>query len=414
MTERARKDKQHFHLAARAVPGHSSTYANGGGMTYQYYDFFAGGGMAGVGLGPGWNCTFANDFDAHKADVYCANHDGGAEFVLGDVAAVTTDDLPGRPDMAWASFPCQDLSLAGARRGLEGGRSSAFWMFWNLMRGLGDEGRAPGLIVLENVYGALTSHGGTDFAALAAAFADFGYRYGAVMINAVHFVPQSRPRLFIIGIRSGVTVPAGCISEIPSPLWHPNKLIEISGWLPSNSAKNWLWWDLPAPSTRNTSLATLIEDDPQGVEWRNDTDYLLNLMVPRHRAKVAEAQRLSQQLGRRVVGTIFRRTRTDPNGIKHQRAEIRFDEVSGCLRTPSGGSSRQILLVVEGASIRSRLLSPREAARLMGLPDSYQLPDRTNAALHLVGDGVAVPVVRHIAAHILEPILTTNGARAAV
>jgi DNA (cytosine-5)-methyltransferase 1 len=382
-------------------------------MTYQYYDFFAGGGMAGVGLGPGWTCAFANDFDARKADIYRANHDGGAEFTLGDVASVATNDLPGRPDMAWASFPCQDLSLAGAGRGLGGGRSGAFWPFWNLMRGLGDEGRAPALIVLENVYGALTSHGGADFAALAAAFADFGYRFGAVVINAVHFVPQSRPRLFIIGVRGDVALPPGCVSKGPSALWHPDKLIDIAGSLTPDAAANWLWWDVPAPPARNTSLSALIEDDPQGVDWRNDTEYLLSLMTPRHRAKVADAQRLSQQSGTRVVGTMFRRTRTAPDGQKHQRAEIRFDEVSGCLRTPSGGSSRQILLVVEGASIRSRLLSPREAARLMGLPDSYKLPNRANAALHLAGDGVAAPVVRHIAAHILEPILAENGARAA-
>jgi len=91
-----------------------------------------------------------------------------------------------------------------------------------------------------------------------------------------------------------------------------------------------------------------------------------------------------------------------------QRAEIRFDDVAGCLRTPAGGSSRQVIMVVEGKRIRSRLLSPREAARLMGLPDSYLLPKNYNAAYHLAGDGVAVPVVRHLAQHLLEPLLEYN------
>ena len=106
-----------------------------------------------------------------------------------------------------------------------------------------------------------------------------------------------------------------------------------------------------------------------------------------------------------MVGTVYKRTRTDGDGVKRQRAEVRFDEIAGCLRTPAGGSSRQTILVVEGAQIRSRLLAPREAARLMGLPEDYTLPARYNEAYKLAGDGVAVPVVRHLAQQIFEPLL---------
>src|SRR6201999_4484301 len=80
--------------------------------------------------------------------------------------------LPGRPDLAWASSPCQDFSLAGARAGIAGGRSSAFWGFWRQMERLDAEGRAPRVIVLENVAGLLSSGGGDDFAAVCQAFAD--------------------------------------------------------------------------------------------------------------------------------------------------------------------------------------------------------------------------------------------------
>ena len=113
-------------------------------------------------------------------------------------------------------------------------------------------------------------------------------------------------------------------------------------------------------------------------------------------------------LGKRAVGTVYRRMRTDTNGSKHQRAEVRFDDLAGCLRTPAGGSSRQSILVIDGQRVRSRLLSPREAARLMGLDDSYILPDRYNDAYHVCGDGVCVPVVRHIAQTLIEPILRAN------
>ena len=108
------------------------------------------------------------------------------------------------------------------------------------------------------------------------------------------------------------------------------------------------------------------------------------------------------------MGGVYKRTRPDSNGNKRQRAEIRFDKVAGCLRTPGGGSSRQTIMVVEGSSTRSRLLSPREAARLMGLSDDYILPARYNDAYHVAGDGVCVPVVRYLANCLLEPILTAG------
>ena len=84
---------------------------------------------------------------------------------------------------------------------------------------------------------------------------------------------------------------------------------------------------------------------------------------------------------------------------------MRFDGVAGCLRTPRGGSSRQAIVVVGDGQVRSRLIWPRESARLMGIPDSYRLPATATAALHVTGDGVAVPVVRWLARELLEPLL---------
>jgi DNA (cytosine-5)-methyltransferase 1 len=106
-----------------------------------------------------------------------------------------------------------------------------------------------------------------------------------------------------------------------------------------------------------------------------------------------------------MVGSLYKRTRPDHRGGRAQRAEIRFDDIAGCLRTPNGGSSRQTIMLVNGNKVKSRLLSPRETARLMGLPDSYVLPANYNEAYHLTGDGVAVPVVRHLAQHLIEPLI---------
>ena len=379
---------------------------------YSFYEFFAGGGMARAGLGDAWACEFANDFDAKKVETYQANW-GVGHIREADVATLTLADLPaGAADLAWASFPCQDLSLAGGYRGLGHERDNAptrsgtFWPFWRLMRALRSDGRAPRTIVLENVYGCLTSRQGQDFAALAAALASADYRFGAVVINASHFVPQSRPRVFFVAMANNEMAPNALVGNGPSDLWHPPSLRRAYEGLNRKSKENWIWWNLPTPYSRVTTFADVVEARPAGVGWRtaDETAYLLSLMSDINRQKVASAQRAR----RRVVGTVYRRTRPDANGGKRQRAEVRFDEVFGCLRTPAGGSSRQIILVVDADKVRSRLLSPREAARLMGLPDDYKLPDRYNDAYHVCGDGVCVPVVRFIAAEILEPVLAQS------
>ena len=118
-----------------------------------------------------------------------------------DVARVRVSALPGEADLAWASFPCQDLSLAGDGAGLKGNRSGSFWPVWRLVERLVKEDRPPAVVVLENVCGALTSHGGADFAAICNALTRSGYSFGAMVLDAVHFLPQSRPRLLIVALR---------------------------------------------------------------------------------------------------------------------------------------------------------------------------------------------------------------------
>jgi DNA (cytosine-5)-methyltransferase 1 len=372
-----------------------------------FYEFFAGGGMARAGLGERWSCLFANDFDPMKAQVYARNW-GGSDLVCADVATLKADDLPGSPDLVWASFPCQDLSLAGDHRGLgrhdaeDQTRSGTFWPFWRLMRSLRDQGRPPPLVVLENVLGVLTSDDGRDFTAIARTLADTGYRFGALVMDARWFVPQSRPRVFVVGCRADLELPAGLSRAAPCDRWAPPSLRAAFARLPPTLSRSWVWWALPEPSGCPARFADVLEDEPQGVRWHDaaETRKLLDSMSPVNREKVEFATRA----GRRMVGALYRRTRPDPDGGRVVRAEVRFDDVAGCLRTPSGGSSRQKLLIVEGRRVRSRLLSPREAARLMGLPDSYRLPERYNDAYHVAGDGVAVPVVRHLAGALLEPL----------
>ncbi|MEM8634805.1 MAG: DNA cytosine methyltransferase [Pseudomonadota bacterium] len=329
-----------------------------------FLEFFAGGGMARLGLTPDFNCVFANDNDPTKSNIYRRNF-GHNHFLEGDVNQLNVGDIPAA-DLAWASSPCQDLSLAGNRSGLNSTRSGAFWGFWRLMRDLGRHGRAPLSIVIENVPGLLTSSQGRDFETLIAAMREIGYSCRLFRLDAVHFVPQSRPRIFIVAVR---------ISE-------DFRLRAL---------------ELPQPPIRQSVLGDILELDLPSSAWRTEVerDKLLSQMSPKHRARVHEAQNEVSL----SVGAVYRRVR---NGIP--RAEVRYDGVAGCIRTLKGGSSRQLILVSECGNLRLRGLTATEVARLMGLPADYRLPNSMTAATNLAGDGVCVPLVRWFAEHILTPL----------
>ena len=373
-------------------------------LQHSFYEFFSGGGMARAGLGSGWKCLFANDFDPKKCRTYNLNWGDGV-LKTADVREIRAADLPSQADLVWASFPCQDLSLAGNGAGLKGYRSGTFWPFWDVMNGLMVAGRAPKIIVIENVCGTITSHQGKDFAAICDAFSGAGYRYGALVIDAKHFLPQSRPRLFIVGVRADIALSGRLASKKPSEHWHSSALQKAFGALPFEARSAWLWWNVPKPPKRRTRFADLIENDPKGVAWHTvaQTERLLSMMSEVNCAKVEAAKRT----GKSLVGGIYKRTRPDEQGRRLQRAEVRFDDIAGCLRTPGGGSSRQTIIVIKGNDVRTRLISPRETARLMGLPNEYELPANYNEAYHLTGDGVAVPVVRHLAQYLFEPVLAS-------
>ncbi len=359
--------------------------------------------MARLGLGEAWDCAFANDFDPVKARAYRANFpDAEAHFREGDVWKLEASDLPGQADLAWASSPCQDFSLAGARAGLAGGRSSAFFGFWKLVQGLNAEGRAPKTIVIENVVGLLTSHGGADFQALCQALADEGYHFGALEIDANRFVPQSRPRVFVVATRSAP--PAELVSLTPRLPFHSRRVVIAAGALPQKLQQNWIWWGLPFPPTYNQTLESICLDDEKA-EWFGPerSAALLALIGEKHRRLLDQAK----ERRIRTIGTVFRRMRLE-SGKKVQRAELRFDGFAGCLRTPGGGSSKQFIIVIEGESVRLRSLAREEAGLLMGLPTTYQLPISTNAALKICGDGVVVNVVRWLSDVLLLPLSTED------
>lgn len=357
------------------------------------WEFFAGGGLAGLGLSDRFRIAFANDIDAAKAAAFRANHPR-TPFRQGDVWDIDPDSLPSAPALIWASSPCQDVSLAGGRGGLAARRSGAFWGFWRLVEALAARGEAPPVVALENVTGLLTSGGGADFAAVCAAMTSAGYRVGALEMDASLWLPQSRPRLFVVAVRRDRKAPETAGPVAP---FHTPRLIAAVERLDAATRAAWAWWSVPTPPRRNLDLAALLDAEAEGLP-EAETQTLIAMMSPMHQARLQAAL----DSGERRVGAGFRRIRIE-GGRKVQRLEIRFDGLAGCLRTPAGGSSRQYVLVCADGRTKIRRLSAREAARLMGLPDGYRLPDSETAGLKLMGDAVAVPVVRALAEAILAP-----------
>ena len=220
------------------------------------------------------------------------------------------------------------------------------------------------------------------------------------MADAALFVPQSRPRLFVVAVRRDLEIVGA--ANGPRSLWHTPAIRKARAALPGALARSWIWWSMPRPPERETRQGNLIDEPSDEAVWDApaEIETLLSMMSGANLAKVDAAK----AAGIRLAGGVCKRTRSRC-GKKVLRTEARFDGVAGCLRAPAGGSSRQIVLVIEGESVRSRLICARETARLMGLPDSYVLPASRNGTYHQTGDGVAVPVVRHIARHVIEPIL---------
>jgi DNA (cytosine-5)-methyltransferase 1 len=360
----------------------------------RFLEFFAGAGLVRQALEPAWRCVWANDLSEKKGSVYRENF-GRAELHIGDVADVRAEDLPDA-DLAWASFPCQDLSLAGWRRGMNSARSGAFWAFWTLMRELKQQGRLPQVLVIENVTGLLQ---GDDFSGLCEALAALDLRFGALVIDAKRFTPQSRPRVFIVAANTAIAERFG--TSDPAPAWTSPTLQRAVERLPVDVSRQWVWWPLPEPIAGPSAIEALIETD-QGL-WFSESKVkqLLAMMAEPSRRKMLAAARE----GVTKVGFLYRRVRQG-----RQRAEVRFDGIAGCLRTPAGGSSRQTLVLVEGDAVRMRLLTAREAARLMGAPDSFKLPANYNDAYRAMGDGVCVAAVSWLARHLLLPLAATHPA----
>jgi len=362
-----------------------------------FAEFFAGVGLMRMGLEEqGWSAEFANDIDEQKYKMYCGQFQADwVPFIVRDIHQISTAEVP-EVTLATASFPCNDLSLAGARAGLRSGASSSFWGFVEILKGL--RKRRPPLVLLENVTGFLTSNNGADFREALKTLNGLGYSVDSFILDAASFVPQSRQRLFVIGTLKDVTESSENSFRLTQQIESAVRPRALAQFIESNQQIRWNIRPLPDPPKNNKTIDDILESLPHAAEewWSAErAEYLLNQMSVKHRD---EAERMIAG-SNWSYGTVFRRMR---NG--RSMAELRTDGIAGCLRTPRGGSGRQIVFKAGKGKYFARLLTPREAARLMGA-DRFRISVSLNRALFGFGDAVCVPVIGWIAKYYLNPLV---------
>ena len=355
-------------------------------------EYFAGIGLFRMGLErAGWSVEFANDWDPERAQIYKGFF--GDTYEIRDIFSVPHEQVPDAT-LATCSFPCIDLSLAGKREGIHGQHTGAFWGFHDLLRSQGSE--SPPIVLLENVPGWLHSNGGDDFYATAMALNDLGYACDVFVVNARSFVPQSRPRVFMVGVKGTVTTRG--FAHPRSKRLMPTKLKEL---ISANSAIDWIQLDIPEPPPlRNTGFSSeIVEDIPDDspLWWPEEkVEKHLRMMSSPHSELVKYLTNRDEISYR----TFFRRRRAEG-----QRAEVRSDDIAGCLRTAVGGSGKQFMVVAGQGSVRMRTLTAREYARLQGVPDEYPIvANSERQSLSAFGDAVCVPVITWIANQVLNPL----------
>lgn len=361
---------------------------------YRVAEFFAGAGLVRCALEKAgrFKVVFANDIEVKKERLYRLNFGGSVDFHLGDIRQIGGQNVP-NCDLATASFPCTDLSLAGNRRGLKGEQSGAFHEFARIVDEMGT--RRPKVVLLENVVGFASSHGGRDMRDALGALNALGYVCDVFHLDARWFSAQSRPRLFVVGVRRDMSPPPlDDRGEMLRPRFLARFIEEHYGAIDFTTLPL-IEPDADGGTTLSTAVERLRANDARWWDGERQERFVESL-APLHKHRL---DRMARSL-RIVWATAYRRTRKG-----YAIWEIRPDDISGCLRTTGGGSSRQALVEAGRGRIRVRWMTTREYANLQGFPEFRYDPARENDAMFALGDAVCVPVLDWVARQCLAPLL---------
>ena len=343
------KDKVTFKKKLFSTPIKPTTKSK-----FTFIDLFAG--IGGMRLGfqqAGGTCVFSSEFEKNAQATYCDNY---GDYPFGDITKISVKDIPDH-DVLVAGFPCQPFSHAGLKKGIDDTRGTLFHNIASIL-----EEKQPKIALLENVKGLISHDKGHTLKVILKTLINIGYKCNIdekiitkgtlkelqaeakkMILKSIDFgVPQNRQRIYIV-------------------LWRSALINEF---------------EYPCATHSNTRVGSILLNNP-------DPKYTISdrLWEGHQRRKINNAEN-GKGFGFAIVTEDSPYTNTISARYYKDGSEILIDQVG---KNP-------------------RKLTPREAARLQGFPDSFVFNKSEVQAYKQFGNSVTVPVIKALANHISEVI----------
>ncbi|HEY8949456.1 MAG TPA: DNA (cytosine-5-)-methyltransferase [Rhizomicrobium sp.] len=337
---------------------------------FTFIDLFAG--IGGMRLGfesAGGKCVFTSEWNAYSQKTYRANFPSDDHEIAGDITEINEKEIPPH-DVLVAGFPCQPFSIAGVSKKNALNRPHGFdcdtqgTLFFDIERII--KHHRPKAFLLENVKNLVSHDGGRTFGVIMDVLErKLKYQVSWRVIDAKGWVPQHRERTFIVGFREDCGFN---IRNIDLP-----------------DVKN-------GPKLGSILHGKNEKPDAHYTDGSGATDkYTLTRHLWTYLQNYAEKHR--------KAGNGFGFGLFGPNDTARTLSARYFKD----------GSE---ILIKQGPGRPPRRLTPRECARLMGFDRAgrkpFQIPVSDTQAYKQFGNAVVVPVVEHIAKHMLPFIVAAE------
>ena len=298
---------------------------------------------------------------------------------LGDIRTIRPERLPDI-DLVTFGFPCQDLSIAGKRGGLQANRSS---LFFEAMRIIG--AKKPKYFIFENVKGLFSSNAGQDFDLILRTIADFGYDGGWQLLNTRWFLPQNRERVYFVGHIRGEpqpkVFPVGEASRIPD---NRESTEQVAATLQS-----------PGHACGNYKGMNMIQEGLKQIGTIGEDSEATRVYDPSGCARtIKNGGGMGAKTGLYQVKPVL----TPERAEKRQNGR-RFKEDGEEMFTLTSQDQHGVM---EGTNIRR--LTPTECERLQGFPDGWTEGQSDTQRYRQLGNAVSVPVVKAVGERLIKNI----------
>jgi DNA (cytosine-5)-methyltransferase 1 len=320
-------------------------------QNYTFIDLFAGIGGFRLALNSfGLKCVFTSEWDKSAQEVYKQNF---FDLPEGDITKIPAASIP-RHDILCGGFPCQAFSISGKQKGFEDTRGTLFFDIARIV-----EYHHPKILILENVKNFGSHDGGRTLTTVKNTLENLGYNIFFKVLNAGWYgVPQNRERIFIVGFKYNLKIKH---FEFPKPLMTPCCVQDIA---------------------LNDSLTDKYIIKRKDITLRKHVDIELGLFkqLPMRPIQIGivnkggQGERIYHHLGHSITLSAY-----------------------------GGGAGAKTGLYMINNKIRK--LAPRECARLMGFPDSFEMHASQAQCYKQFGNGVVVNVVQSVVKQIIDTLV---------